>query len=153
MKNALDLWRSESPWSVLGDMDRAVNLFFNRHEDGETQTFSGFNPVSEIEETENHYLVSVDLPGVSKDEVKIEVANERLLISGERKSERADAKARTYGRVYGRFEKAFALPKNIDTEKIEANFENGVLELSVPKAEAARPRTIEIKSGKAPVLA
>lgn len=148
MKNALDLWRSESPWSVLSDMDRAVNLFFNRHEDGDTQVFRGFSPVSEVEELEEKFLVSVDLPGVSKDEVKIEVVEDRLVISGERKSERGDAKSRTYGRVYGKFEKAFTLPTNIDTSKIEANFDNGVLELSVPKAEAAKPRTIEIKSGK-----
>jgi HSP20 family protein len=132
-------------------MDRAVNHFFNGF-DADAFVTSGFNPVSEVEEFDNRFLISIDIPGVSKDDVKIEVADQKLVISGERKSDRQDVKARALGRAYGKFQKAFTLPANVDTEKIEADFENGVLTLSVPKAEAARPRTIEIKSGKAPLL-
>ncbi|HEX4926244.1 MAG TPA: Hsp20/alpha crystallin family protein [Bdellovibrionales bacterium] len=116
--------------------------------DDETgQTMMGFNPACDIEEQDDHFRISVDLPGVSKDDVKVEVVDNRLVISGERKHEKKEGGRRSE-RYYGRFERSFMLPTAIDVDKIEARYENGVLELAVPKAESAKPRTVQIQTGK-----
>lgn len=148
MRNALDMWRGNSPWSVLNDMDRVFNRFFQptTWDDETGQTMMGFNPACELDEQDDHFLISVDLPGVSKDDVKVEVVDNRLVISGERKHEKKEG--RRTERSYGRFERSFALPTAIDSEKIEASYENGVLQLAIPKAESAKPKTIQIQSGK-----
>jgi HSP20 family protein len=127
-------------------MDRLMNRFMSPTWDEDTTTMTGFNPACEIDEQDDHVLISVDLPCISKDEVKVEVVDNRLVISGERKHEK-ESKARSE-KFYGRFERSFALPTAIDVDKIEARYENGVLELAVPKAESAKPRTIQIQSGK-----
>jgi HSP20 family protein len=148
MRNALDHWRSNSPWSVFNDMDRLMNRFVSPiWDDDSSTTMMGFNPACEVDEQDDHFLISLDLPGVSKDEVKVEVIDNRLVISGERKHEKKEGKGRSE-RYYGRFERSFALPTAIDADKIEARYENGVLELAVPKAESAKPRTIQIHSEK-----
>ncbi|MEQ1875241.1 MAG: Hsp20/alpha crystallin family protein [Bdellovibrionia bacterium] len=105
-----------------------------------------FQPRSDVEEFEGHYLVSIDLPGIPKEDVKIEVIDDRLHVSGERKSERKDKKS--YARSYGKFEQTFSLPSHVDASKIEARFDNGVLQLALPKVEAAQPRKVEIQAGE-----
>jgi len=110
-----------------------------------------FEPVVDWTETEHEFVMSVDLPGVKKDDVKIEVQGNTLLLSGERKKEMsADKKAKyqTYERSYGFFQRRFTLPTTVDADKIEARFEDGVLELMFPKTESAKPRKVEIQSGK-----
>ena len=109
-----------------------------------------FQPSCEVEETQDNFLVSLDLPGVSKEDLQVEVREGLLLISGERKPEtRANlSQYRRSEKFYGKFQRTFQLPKLVDTDRIEANFEDGVLQIAVPKAEAARPKTIKIESGK-----
>jgi HSP20 family protein len=134
MRNALDLWRGTLPWS--GD------------EDFVGSTLSGYSPACEVDEKPDHYLISVDVPGLSKDDVKVEVVGNQLVISGERKHEKTERGGRRSERYYGRFERSFALPTSIDADKIEARYDNGVLELAVPKAEGSKAKTVEIQSGK-----
>ena len=149
MRNTLELWRSNSPWSVLNDVDKIMSQFLQpAFNGGENQSLLNFTPAYEVDEHEDHYLISLDIPGVSKNDVKVEVVDEKLVITGERKSEKRETEGRRYGRFYGKFERTFKLPTDVDFDKIEARFENGVLELAVPKAEAARPRTIAIQNGK-----
>lgn len=93
----------------------------------------------DVNEEENGFLISVDMPGLKKEDIKIELKEHSLMISGERKNP---------SRENYIYQKSFTLPKSADVEKIQAAYEDGVLEVFVPKAEAARPRTIEIQSSK-----
>ncbi len=95
------------------------------------------HPSCDVNETEDHYLVSLDMPGIKKDDIKIEVQNNQLMISGERQRAQGNRKV----------ERSFTLPTTVNTEKIEAQFENGVLNIALPKAEAAKPRMVQIQSG------
>lgn len=111
---------------------------------------TSFVPPYEFNEAEQGYLLSFDVPGISKDQIKIEVKERELRISGERKQLDAGTQGtRTYSeRCYGQFDRSFSLPKDVDVENIEARHENGVLELMLPKAAKAQPRTIKIGSGE-----
>lgn len=95
-----------------------------------------FNPHWEVSETEEHYLMSVDLPGVKKEDIKIEMNQNVLSISGERK----------YETGVRAFNQRFSLPNTVDANKIEARHEDGVLNLYVPKTTVAKARKIEIQS-------
>ncbi len=143
--------RSLSPDIVVGDLfddsDRILNSLLR-------STYANtvnFQPSCDIKETMDHYLVSFDMPGVKKEDIKIELQNNQLVISGERqyemKVEDGEASLR-HERAYGKFERAFALPTTVNAEKIEAHYENGVLNVALPKAEAAKARTIQVQRGQ-----
>lgn len=117
-----DLWRQ---------MDRAFD------------TTAEFSPAYEVSEQDDHYAISLDIPGVKKDEIKIEVLDKNLTISGERKK---------FEKSYGTFKRSFVLPSTVSTDKIEAHYEDGVLNLYVPKTPAAQARTIEVQAGKSSFL-
>lgn len=144
--------RSLSPSLMVGDMfedfDRIVDSLVR-------PTYAntvGFLPTCDINETKEHYLVSFDMPGVKKEDIKIEVQGNTLLISGERQREIKESNAELairHERVYGKFERTFELPNSINPEKIEAHFENGVLNVALPKADAAKGRTVQIQTGEA----
>lgn len=108
-----------------------------------------FQPAVDIEETNDFYLMSFDLPGVTKEQVKIDVHESQLTVSGERLREQKSTQEgfRQFERAYGKFERRFQLPTKVDTDKIQARYENGVLEIMVPKVELAKPKTIKIESG------
>jgi len=106
-----------------------------------------FTPPVDVEETENHYVVKMDVPGVAKEDLKIEMLKDKLSVSGERKwSPPKDQANRINERVHGKFERSVRFNAPVDAEKIEASYVHGVLEISVPKAEIAKPRQIEIKA-------
>lgn len=108
-----------------------------------------FSPAAEVAESEEKFLMSLDLPGVKKEDIKIEIDQNILKISGERKRDtetNENHKVHFYEKRYGFFKKSFTLPRSVDGAKIEARFENGVLEIQIPKTEAAKPRQIEILS-------
>ncbi len=109
-------------------------------------------PTCDINETREHYLVSFDMPGVKKEDIKIEVQGNTLLISGERQHEIKESNteiAIRHERIYGKFERTFELPNSINADKIEAQYDNGVLNVALPKAEAAKGRTVQIQTGEA----
>lgn len=110
-----------------------------------------FNPPCEISETDDHILMSVDLPGLKREDIKIELNGRHLTVSGERKREttsKAGEKVQRYEKSYGFFKRSFMLPETVDAENVEARFENGVLEVALPKTQAAKPRQVEIQTGK-----
>jgi HSP20 family protein len=109
-----------------------------------------FSPACDIRETEGHYLLSFDLPGVSKDDVRIEMQDRRLMVSGERhrELERREGSSRTQERYFGSFHRSFDLPLAVEAEKIQANYENGVLQIVLPKIEAMKPKMIPIGTEK-----
>jgi len=104
-------------------------------------------PLTDIKEDKDKYFLMLDLPGVSKDEVKVGYNNGQLSISGERKQEKEskDSKFHRVERVFGRYYRSFTLPQKIKEDKIEAEFKDGQLMITVPKAEEAKPKELEIK--------
>lgn len=107
---------------------------------------SSWSPTTDIDEEDDHYMLSLEIPGMKKDELKIEVIEDQVVISGERKTqEKRKEKDSLYSeRRFGRFQRAFTLPTHVDAGKIEAQFQDGVLKVYVPKSEAAKPRQIKI---------
>jgi len=106
-----------------------------------------WSPLTDISEDEDNYTLKLDLPGVKKEDVKISYENGQLSISGERKQE-SEKKTSKYHRVersYGKYFRSFNLPAKIQENKIEAEFRDGQLIISVPKSEEAKPKQIEVK--------
>ena len=104
----------------------------------------GFTPLADVEETDDTYLVEVELPGVKKEEVSIEVSGRRLSVRGERKRREHDGVLRRSERIVGSFCYEVMLPDEIDIEKIDAILADGVLTVKVPKAKGARSKKIEL---------
>lgn len=103
-------------------------------------------PPVDIQETADAYRLVAELPGLTREDINITLENNVLRLSGERKFEK-DVKKDGYQRVertYGTFARAFTLPSQVNQDKVEASFENGLLTIVVPKAEQAKPRKITI---------
>ena len=106
-----------------------------------------FLPEANIMETDKAVEVTVELPGMKPEEVKLEIKDGTLLVTGEKKEEKEE-KGKTFHRVErraGMFRRAFALPVEVMEEKVDAKFVEGVLKITLPKAEKAAPKRIEIK--------
>lgn len=104
-------------------------------------------PAVDIKETEDALVLRAELPGLTKDDVKITLENQVLTLSGERKFEK-EAKGESYHRIersYGAFTRAFTLPTHVKTEKVDATFADGVLTVTLPKMEESKPRHIAIR--------
>jgi HSP20 family protein len=143
--------------SLASDLFDEMDRVFDDKEIQFVKTYDerNFSPACEITEADDHFVMSVDLPGMKKDEIKIELNGEQLTITGERKrrvKHEKDSKIQPYERSYGYFKRSFALPSIIDADKVEAQYENGVLDLYIPKSTAARKRQIEIKTEKAGIF-
>ena len=105
-----------------------------------------FFPSMDVEEAENHFRVVFDLPGVPKEALKIEVRDNQLFVSGDRIQEVKEENrgVRFSERIFGHFQRSIALPAHVDPENVEAQFENGVLTLVLPKLEASKSKMIQI---------
>jgi HSP20 family protein len=129
------------------EMEHLFNEFLRRGDGAEATWGQGmWAPPVDIYETDDAFMLKAELPGFTRDDVSIEVQENRLIIRGERKHE-TEAKEEQYHRrerAYGRFERAFWLPATVDTEQIRASFKDGVLELRLPKSEKAKPKQIPI---------
>jgi len=106
-----------------------------------------WTPAVDIYETENDLVLKADLPEVSQKDIDVRVENQTLTIAGERKFEKEDSTKGFHRieRAYGNFVRSFAVPNTFDTEKISAEFHNGVLTVTLPKKEAAKPRQVKIE--------
>lgn len=107
---------------------------------------TSFPPV-DIQETDKNLLLNFDLPGVKKEDIKIEVDDDVLTVSGEKKEEEeTDTKSsHRIERFYGSFERSFVLPRGVDPDTVKGDYENGVLRLEIPKSQVEKkPKTIEI---------
>ncbi len=135
------------------DMESIVDQVFNPTEcKGEKSDAavagSAFRPAADLYEAELQFDLFVDLPGVKPDAVKLEMIEERLIVSGLRAGvEKAEGTSvHRLERASGQFSRSIQLPKQLDVDKIEAQFDNGVLHVVLPKLAKASPRTIEIKT-------
>jgi HSP20 family protein len=140
-----------NPFHELEQMHERLTSFFeddrSRRNGRELPQPEAWAPTVDIIENDSAYLVTAELPGVRKEDIHITLEEGVLTIAGERKQEQTE-KARKFHRVersYGSFTRSFRLPDNIDAEKIEARFRDGVLAVAVAKSETARPRHIEVR--------
>lgn len=108
---------------------------------------STWAPSVDIAERDEDYLVKVELPGVNKDDVKITLQDNVLTIRGEKhqENESKDSRYHRVERTYGGFQRSFVLPSAVKSEKIDASYKDGILTVSLPKAEEAKPKQIEVK--------
>jgi HSP20 family protein len=115
---------------------------------GEDSTsLSGWSPAVDVQETDKEYLIKADLPDVKKEDVKVELLDGALTIEGERQQEKEEKgkKFHKIEREYGKFLRRFALPTEVDASKVQAEFQNGVLNVHLPKSATAKPKAVEVK--------
>lgn len=161
-RNVPELWRSGggflSPLREMNRMQRRMDRIFDDllssfpmamrpTRDITEMEEEIFSPPCDVDETGTHYLMSFDLPGIRKEDLKIEVRDNQLMVSGMRKHEMKEEQANRLSmeRFTGSFMRSFTLPSSVDPNRIEANYENGVLHVAIPKTEAMKGRTIQIK--------
>jgi len=151
----LQKWNPTSRWDPFKEMDemhermsRAFGLAPMRGNGGkELMSVSEWAPLVDITEDDKEYLIKAELPEVKKEDVKVNVENGVLTITGERKYEHEEKtkKQHRIERSYGRFERSFVLPDEADGAKVSAEFKDGVLKVHLPKSPSARPKSVEIK--------
>jgi HSP20 family protein len=147
-----------NPMRDLMSIEREFSNIFNNYEkrfgfdDVRKETEQEYNnavwmPLTDISEDENKYYLKLDLPGIKKEDVKINYHNGQLTIGGERKqeTEEKNAKFHRVERTFGKYFRSFSLPEKIKENEIDAEFSNGQLKITVPKSEETRNRQIEIK--------
>lgn len=136
------------------EMNRLFSDAFRGFEEGGDESREGwtFNPVVDVDEQDEQYEISIELPGVMGEDVNVEVSDDMLMVSGtkERKRTRGEGENRQSERVYGSFQRAFRLPEDSVRENVAAHFNDGVLTINVPRDESRRQpasRRIEIQRG------
>jgi len=132
-----------------------MNSFFDRFWGGESPLDIGrdffpastFSPQADFEETERDYVVSLDVPGLKKEDLKIDIRDNLLTVSGERKDFRESGKGRNYRseRVQGSFTRSFMLPNAVRADQATAQCSEGVLKIVVPKAEPAKIHSVQVQ--------
>lgn len=150
MMNTMTKW---NPFREMDDLTRRLNHLWGmspaRGGGDENVTTSDWTPLVDISEDEKEYLIKAELPGVTKDDVRVTVENGTLRLSGERKFEKEEKdEKKKYHRVeryYGSFVRGFAVPEDADPAKVHATFNEGMLSVHLPKAEEAKPRTVDVK--------
>lgn len=128
------------------EMDKLFEDFFGLAQPGTGGSGAMWSPAVDISESQDNYVVKAELPGMKKEQIDLEVEDNVLAIKGERKFEKTD-KGEDYHfveRSYGSFYRRFALPKNVDSEAIRAEYKDGVLEITIPKREEVKPQKVEI---------
>lgn len=136
--------------SLQSEMNRLFSSFFETP--AEPGAARRWTPAMDLVEVDTEYVVRADLPGVSEEDVHVEVEGDVLTISGERKAEHEERKEGYYRieRSFGSFRRAITLPEGVDISKVGARFEKGVLEVRVPKPVATSPQKVRIAVGSAP---
>lgn len=135
-------------WDPVTELDRVNRQLANYLENW--QTLPGllgdaFTPLADVEETPDAYTVEIELPGVKRDDVDIEVARRRVSVRGERKERERVGILRRRERTVGRFAYEVTLPGDVDEDGVEAHLDEGVLTVRLPKPEHERPRRIQIR--------
>jgi HSP20 family protein len=144
---------SHDPWSAMSRFQEEINHLVNNrwlgasNGDNASIATSQWIPAVDITEEHDHYILVADVPGVAPESIEITMDDGVLTLKGERKEERATnaSSVNRLERIHGSFSRRFALPDGVDPERIVARGENGVLEITIPKVEKAKPRRIEIQ--------
>ncbi len=138
----LDLFEGRSPFREFGSLRRMMDEFL-----GERARPTLLAPTVDITESDDQYAVSAEVPGVKKDDLTLELQEGVLTIRGEKKQERDEKKekGRRLERYYGAFSRSFSLPSDADSDKVDASFTDGVLNITIPKKPEAKPAQVAIK--------
>ena len=139
------------PGRQMSSLNDEVERMF-RQAFGDTQAASpagAFSPALDVQETEDGFTLHIELPGVSADDVEVSLEENVLTIAGERAfyPEEEPDEFRRIERHFGRFHRSVRLPDRVDADRVEAGYRDGMLTISVPKAEDAKPRRIQITAG------
>ncbi len=143
-------WVATNPIDALWNARREMDRMFSGL--GYTGTAEGapFTIPAEVVETDNEMRFLFEFPGMRAEDINVTVENNVLTVAGERKYEREEGgeqgEVHLFERRYGRFERSFTLPRRVDTGKVDASYDNGVLTVTLPKSEAAKPRRIEVSA-------
>ena len=140
-----------NPMREVFGMPRSIDRFFDDfffpvRKGAENAEFWNWNPVVDIYEEQDQIVVKAELPGVSKEGISVDVKGRVLTLKGERSADN-EVKEESYfrrERVYGRFERSFTLPAEIDAEKVKAEYNDGVLKVTLPKPESYKPKQITV---------
>jgi len=139
------------PSDILG-MQKEINHMFDRFFRGGTLDEGDFLPTTwmpavDLVEKNDGYVATVELPGVNKDDVKITLQENILTIKGEKKDEKEtkDSNFHRVERSYGSFQRSFTLPTSVKQDKVDAQYKDGILTISLPKAEEAKSKQVEVK--------
>ena len=144
MNNLITLLDRVNLWNPLNSFDQFLENdpesvhFRTNHE-------LNFIPNCDIEETDEDYLIWLDLPGISKNDLNIEMTENTITVSGERHQKCDKKRIVNQERHCGKFKRNFRLPLTVNSERIEAEHQDGVLKITIPKAEILKPRQIDIK--------
>ena len=136
------------PFRGFERLGKRFGDFANEIEKGISFEMGGFNPRVDITEDDKNLFVHAEIAGMNKNDVKVSVSDDRMLtLKGEKK--KAERKENVNfirnERVFGEFERSFMLPDNVDAEKIQAKYDNGILELVIPKMEPQKPKEINVQ--------
>jgi len=155
MNNLPNLWRSSSsdPMRSMSRLQREIDRMFddfNRELRFDIPSFSSLEslPICEMDETDSHYVLSFDMPGMAKDDVKIELKDNYLHVHGEKKEEHEEKNRRGRERSYRTYDRWIPLPAQTKMDKLEAQMVNGVLQVALPKSEVTNSKQIPISEGK-----
>lgn len=134
-------------WSPFGSVVNNDSVFSDFFNESFPVANPGFEPRVDVRENDKNFVITAELPGLAKDDFKITVENNTLVLEGEKKVEKEDVGENTYRseRSQGKFHRAFRLTDSVDSGKIKADYKNGILEIEIPKTEKAKPKQIEVK--------
>ena len=154
----LERWRPRwgiTPWRPfreIEDWERHLEDFFGRPMLRLPVEEKGWMPAVDIFEKDDKFVVKAELPGMKEEDIDVSVVGDTLMIKGEKKTE-TEVKEENYyrcERAYGSFYRSVPLPSTVDADKIEANFEDGVLEVTLPKSAEVKPKKVAVSAKKKP---
>jgi HSP20 family protein len=134
--------------SFRDEMNRTLNRWFSR-EEGDEPAPRRWVPALDVTESKDAYHIDVEVPGLRPEDINVTVDQGMLTVQGERRSEEEKGD-RSYHRVerrYGAFRRSISLPRDVDASRVQANYDNGVLRLEIPKSEGSQAKRIEVKQG------
>ena len=139
--------RTPSVWREMDRMQREMNRLFDTFAPGQSHTAPGF-PAMNVWADENSVLITAEVPGIDPKQIDINVLGDTLTVNGSRNADDLPEGAQYHRRErgYGKFSRTMRLPYTVDVKNVEARFKNGVLSISLPRAEADKPKKIAVKS-------
>lgn len=134
------------PFGQISQLREEVNRLFESPFGNLTQAFNTWSPAVDLYEDKDNIIVKAELPGMKKEEINVSLHEGTLLLSGERKIEREEGKGETYRseRFSGHFQRSVTLPTAVDATRVGASYKDGILTITLPKSEEAKPKQIEV---------
>jgi HSP20 family protein len=140
-----------NPWREMPMLHNRINRmfddpFFSLGRLSDEDSLGMWNPAVDLYEKDDQFIIKAELPGVNKDDIKVDLKDRVLTLSGERTYENEVKEENYYRRErsYGKFQRAFTLPADVDSEKIKAEFKDGVLQIEVPKPEDRKAKQVTV---------